>query len=424
MSPSACLVAALHVALLLGALVARSARSDEPGSHRAGPTPEAGLVAGNRTFACDLLRLVAAKPGNAFFSPHSITSALALARAGAAGETATQMDAVLHLPPQAPAAYRALVTALTTIPEIEEYSEKGPQKTPAYGLSIANGLFVRKGFALVEAFRATVADDFKAELRELDFAKGSEARDAINGWVAQKTKDRIKDIVPAGLPPSDTRLLLANAIHFKAQWAEPFPESATADGPFTVSPGKDVVAKRMKRRDRMAYAETPTAQWLEILYRGGDTSMIVILPKSKDGIDGLVTSLTGDAVATAVATLATQRVALELPKFSFTATLDVAVPLKALGMTAAFEPTKADFSGIAADKLFVGAVLHKAFVAVDEKGTEAAAATVVRMTLSAAPAENAPIPFVVDHPFLFLIRHRVTGEILFVGRVQDPTAGS
>jgi len=420
------LLAALPVALLAALPATGLAGPSEPGDKGPMSAAAVALVAGNRAFACDLFKVLAAKPGNLFFSPHSVTSALAMTRAGAMGETAKQMDAVLHLPSQASSAYRELVTALTTVRDLDEYTNEGRTKVPAYALSIANGLFTQKGWTFLDPFRKTVADDFHAEFRELEFANGPAAREEINHWVEDKTKGRIKDIVPAGLPTSDTRMVLANAIHFKAQWEKAFSESLTADGPFTVAVGREATARRMKRQDHLAYAKTPTAQLLELPYRGGDTSMVVILPDAKDGIDALIGSLSGEALGTWIGSLERKLVALELPRFTFTSTADLAAPLVGLGMKAAFGPSTADFAGITPEKpLFIGAVLHKAFVAVDEKGTEAAAATVVIMRAGAArPRPEDPIPFVVDHPFLFLIRHTATGEILFLGRVHDPTAGS
>jgi serpin B len=392
--------------------------------------PTAGRAASDAVnrFTADLLKRVAAEGDNLFVSPYSIATALAMTRAGANGETAKQIDAVFHLPADAAAGFRELTAALANVPTEKQWrGQDNPREAePVYALSIANGLFVQKGFPIRDAFRGTLATDYAAEFRDLDFrGDAAGARKTINGWVEEKTKQRIKDIVPEGLPTPDTKMALANAIWFKAQWAEAFREPATEDGPFTVSASKSVTAKRMSRVDSMAYLETGDAQAVEIPYRGGATSMIVVLPRAKDGLDALVKGLTPERLAALQPGKSWKRVLLKLPKFEFTTPLDVKSTLSAMGMPLAFDEKRADFSGISdAEPLVIGSVLHKAFVAVDENGTEAAAATVVLMVpTSAAPGpRDEPVPFVVDHPFLFLIRHNATGVILFAGRVVDPTA--
>jgi len=385
--------------------------------------PAKAAAAGVNAFTADLLRTTAATGGNAFLSPYSIATAVAMARAGATGATAAEIDAALHLPADAPAAFRELVAALASVPMVNTWTDGAREQAPAYALSVANGLFAHRGWAFLPAFGATLRDAYAAEFREVDFLDGAGTRKVINDWVAAKTKDRIRDIVPADLPTPDTRMALVNAIHFKAQWAEPFSEKATLDKPFTVAPGKDVQAPFMVRSGDFLYAAAADAQVVELPYEGGATSMIVILPRTKDGLDALVAGLTPATLDARLASLAHQRVALELPKFTFTTSLEATSALRALGVRAAFAADTADFTGITAEKpLFIGVVLHKAFVAVDEAGTEAAAATVVMMRTGSAMRPQPPTPFVADHPFLFLIRHRATGAILFAGRVADPTS--
>lgn len=384
--------------------------------------PAKAAAAGVNAFTADVLRTAAASGGNTFLSPYSISTAVAMARAGAKGATAAEIDAALHLPADAPAAFHQLVAALGSVPVVHEWKDGARSDVPAYALSVANGLFAQRGWAFAPAFGATLRDDYAAEFRDVDFKDGPGTRKLINDWVAAKTKDRIQDIVPPGLPLPDTRLALANAIHFKAQWAEPFQERATQDKPFTVAPGTVVTARLMARTGGLAYAETDDAQWVELPYQGGATSMVVVLPKANDGLDAVVKALTPARLDAGLAALAHRRVALELPKFSFTTSLDATSLLRTLGVRAAFAADAADFTGITTEEpLFIGTVLHKAFVAVDEAGTEAAAATVVMMRAGSAMRPDAPTPFVVDHPFLFLIRHRGTGAVLFAGRVVDPT---
>ncbi len=407
---------AIAVALLLAPAVAVP---DEP----------SGVAEGNASFACGLYRTLAKKDGNLFFSPHSVSTALAMTRAGAAGETARQMDAVLGIPRvSASDGFRTLVQSLAAPGTVTEYAEDGTRRNvPAYDLSVANAVWSQKGWAYKDLFRTVVREVYGAELGEIDFADPVAARAAINAWVAGKTKDRIRDIVPEGLPTPATRMVLANAIHFKAAWLEPFPEGLTADGPFHVGPRvalKTVTAKMMKATHRFGYAETPDARLLEMPYRGGDTSMVILLPKEVDGLPAATEHLDASTLSDWLSRVKTTKVALTMPRFTFTTSLDLGETLRAMGMTDAFDPAKADFTGVTDEKpLFIGAVLHKAFVAHDEKGTEAAAATVVMLEKGEAPGGDAqPVPFVADHPFLFLIRHRATGAILFMGRVSDPTA--
>jgi serpin B len=384
--------------------------------------PQLEAATAVNAFAADLLKRVGASGGNVFVSPHSIALALAMVRAGAAGETARELDAVLHLPPDAPARFRELTAALTKA-ALDASKGGGRSPPPEYSLSIANGLFTQKGWPFKDPFRSTIGADYGAEFREVDFqGDRAAARAAINGWVEQKTAQRIKEIVPDGLPSPDTRMVLANAIHFKAQWLDPFHENSTADGPFTVAAGREVTVKRMRRTAQYAYGETSQAQIVEIPYCAA-TSMVVVLPKAKEGLDALVRGMTSEGFSAWTTGLAPKKLALELPKFSFTTALSLLEVLQEMGIRAAFSAELADFTPITDQKpLCVGAVLHKAFVAVDEKGTEAAAATVVAIRATSMPPPEEPLPFVVDHPFLFFIRQRATGAILFVGRVTDPTA--
>ena len=378
---------------------------------------------GSTAFAVELLQRVADKPGNYFFSPYSVSMALGMAHEGARGETAKQMAQVLHLPSD-PESIHAFRPALLTPRSLPTFTDRGrgPEE-PVFALNVANAAFAQAGWAYEAEFQRTLDFDYAAELREVDFAQTEAARKTINDWVAAKTKDRIKDIVPAGMPRPDTRLALANAIHFKAQWDEAFREEATKPEAFTVKAGTVVQAAMMHRTHRFSWADAGDARLLEIPYRGGDTTMVVVLPNAKDGLDAVVKGMTGEKLQHAMEALGGLKVALSLPKFTFTSQTDLSSVLPQMGMTDAFDSTKADFSGITkTEPLFIGAVLHKAFVAVDEKGTEAAAATVVLMRAGSAPRPEDPVNFVVDHPFLFLIRHPASGAVLFLGRVDDPTA--
>ena len=419
------------LALLLG-VVARSgsAAAGDSGVPAPIPPPDAAMVAevatGAREFAFDLHRRLAAGGGNVFASPYSVSTALAMTTAGARGVTESELRRVLRLPEGHGRKYRELVRSVASIPMVPEYDAATKRNVPtlAYRLSIANAIYSQAGWKFLDSFRIGVAEDFFAEFSELDFRKPELARQTINDWVAKKTNDKIKDLMPAGLPKPDTRMVLANAIWFRGAWDEEFKEGATTDGPFAIGSGKDVVARMMHRVGSYAYAETPEAQVLEMPYKSGETSMVVILPKAKDGLAAVEKSVTGASFAAFTAAFDRKRVDLVMPKFQMTSAFDLVGVLKALGVKAAFDASQADFSGIAAppEELFIGAILHKAFVAVDEHGTEAAAATaVVMVTRSSVRPEAVPIPFHVDHPFLFAIRHVPSGAILFLGRVADPT---
>jgi serine protease inhibitor len=407
------LIAAMTVAI--GAIAA------QPGGEMA--SRAAALADSTAAFACDLFRAAASPSANLVLSPHSIGSAFAMARAGASGETAKQMDAVLHLSGNAAESYRLLERALADVPIAQEWAEGQVHEVPAYSLAVANALFSQSGWSYRDSFRRTLTDDFGAHFGELDFAKPEEARTAINRWVEEKTRERIQNLVPAGILSPLTRMVLASAIYFKAPWAKPFPTGLTTDASFFVDSGHQVTAPRMKQTSAFRYAETPDAQIVGLPYRGGKASMVVVLPRTKDGLGALVGSLSRETLRGWTRGLRERQVALELPRFTFTFPLDLVEVLQGLGMTAAFDPRSADFTGMTDEKPFyISAALHKAFVAVDEKGTEAAAATAIAMSRSAiAPPSEEPVPFVADHPFLFFIRHEQTGEILFLGQVVDPT---
>jgi len=229
------------------------------------------LARGERDFAFDLHRLLAVDGGNVFASAYSISTALAMTGVGARGTTAEELRHALHLPEGYGPRYRELAKSITSIPMVREYDNERQRdvEVPAYSLSIANAIFSQQGWKFLDPFRQSVAGDFLAEFRELDFAKPPEARAAINDWVAKKTKDRIKDIVPEGMPTPDTRMALANAIHFKAAWEEAFSEKGTVDAPFHTGSGKDVTSKRMRRVDHYLYGETPDAQVVELPYKSG-----------------------------------------------------------------------------------------------------------------------------------------------------------
>lgn len=370
--------------------------------------------------AVDLHGALRGEQGNLFFSPYSLSAALAMTREGARGETAAELDRALHFPADLAAAQAALVEALRPR-EVDEWDERGQRKrVAAYELAVANALWGQEGAPFLEPFTSALAKRYGAPLERLDFRDQAAARRRINGWVEEKTRQRIKDIVPEGLPGPDTRLALANAIHFKAAWLEPFEKHATREAPFHAA-GRDVPAKLMRRVDHLMLAEDDAVQVLSLPYRGHTTSMLVILPRKADGLAAVEAGLTADRLAGWLRAQRRVKVDVRLPRFEVTHALEARDALGKLGVKRAFDPRQADFSGmLATEPLFVGAILHKAFVAVDEAGTEAAAATVVMMEAGAAPRPETPVDFVADRPFLYLIRHEPTGCVLFMGRLASP----
>jgi len=407
---------ALPVVLLLLALVGAGAATAED----VDPAWGSGLADAQQRFAWDLYDALRSGEDNLFFSPYSVSTALLMTREGAGGTTAAQMDEALHLHGVDRArGHQQMVRDLEPPPVREGRGE--PQ--PAYRLDIANRLFGQEGYGFLDAFTSTLDRVYKAPLARVDFRDQAKARRVINDWVASRTEDRIQDIVPPGMPPPLTRLALANAIYYKAQWQDAFQERSTKDAEFTGPGGKKAKAPFMRRVGSYGYAEVDGLQLLEIPYRERRTSMVVFLPRAVDGLPAVEARIAkGEAAAWLKKLGGATRVDVRLPRFRFTCAKDLTPVLPRLGMTDAFDPDRADFSGMTkTERLCIGAVLHKAFVAVDEKGTEATAATVVMMKLgAAAPNSTEPIAFTADHPFAFVIRHRASGAIMFAGRLNMP----
>ena len=381
------------------------------------PSPEARkTVDGNTAFALDLYGELRGKPGNLFVSPYSISTALAMTYAGARGNTEAQMAKVLHFALGQDALHGQFRTLEATL--------NPASKKRGYELSVANALWGDQGYKFLDAFLAVVKDNYGGNLRRLDFRGATEAaRQRINAWVEEKTNGKIKDLIPRGILDANTRLVLTNAIYFKGDWQRAFKKSRTRDLPFTRGDGSKVAAPMMSQTAHFGYAETPQFQALAMPYVGRDVSMVVFLPRKHDGLPALERSLSPESLAKWLRpTRWPREVRVLLPRFTMASEFRrLARVLQAMGMTDAFRGATADLSGMNGRKydLFIAAVIHKAFVDVNEKGTEAAAATAV---VAKDNAIQAPPPvFRADHPFLFLIRHNPTGSILFMGRVADPT---
>lgn len=373
------------------------------------------LVAGNTEFSFDLLHALASKNGDLFYSPYSITQALAMTYIGARGDTAAQMADVLHfsLPPE------RLHPAFNRLDQ--ELRNSGQSSDEPFELHLANAIWAQAGFELDQAFLDTLAVHYGAGVYLTDFAGAPEAaRETINAWVSDQTEDRINDLLPSGVINPDVLLVLTNAIYFKAAWMYKFDEGYTRDEDFYLEGGGVAQVPMMRQQRDFSYVLGDGLQALEMPYDGGDLSMVVVLP-DPGLFDEISTTLDGSTLRGLIAGMESQYVHLEVPRFTYDSEFQLETTLGELGMTDAFDPTQADFTGMSSwPGLHIMSVIHKAFVHVNEAGTEAAAATAVVMSADAS-APPTPVEFIVDRPFLFLIRDRGTGTILFLGRVEDPS---
>ncbi len=379
----------------------------------------AKLAQSSNAFGFDLYQRLRQKPGNLVISPASITTALTMTWGGAQGETAAQMRKVLHLEGTADA-------VMTTSGQLAR-SLQEPSRPLVF--RIANQLFGEKTYKLVPAFLESTTAAFGAPIELLDFKKAPEpARVHVNEWVEGRTEHRIKDLIPPGAVKPDTRLVLVNAIYFLGNWAYPFEHEATHPAPFhvTASVTKDVPT--MNRTGGFGIVQKEGVTALEIPYKGGEMSMMLLVPDEVDGIAKVESALDTKKLNALVSAMKNERVWVALPKFEVNpaGSLALGETLKAMGMPLAFDRQKADFTGIANppdpdDRLVIAEVFHKGFVKVDEKGTEAAAATAVMAMRAGSMAQAPPRQLKVDRPFLFLIRDNASGLVVFLGRVSDPS---
>jgi serpin B len=386
--------------------------------------------------AVDLHRQLATGDDNLCVSPYSIENALAMTFAGADGQTRTEMARVLHFHNNGdavPASFGLLQHSLEEMSaktaELVKESKKFGGPSEPITLNIANRLFAQKGYDFRNAFLSLVKQDYRAAFEPLDFvADASGATQHINKWVANQTRNRIRDLIPAGALDETTRLVLANALYLKAPWADPFSENATHPEPFHVHGSAPVDVPTMRKRDeRFGYAEREGYSAVSLPYSGNDLQFLVLLPEDVNGLRAFESKLSAEMLAQC-AKLEERDVDLHLPKFKIEPpTITLAEKLEALGMKTAFnQPTgSANFDRMAPrkpdDYLYISQVFHKTFIAVDEKGTEAAAATAVAMMAATALRERPPpIEVKVDRPFLYAIQHVPSGVCLFLGRVTDP----
>ena len=381
------------------------------------PADISSLTDGNSVFAFNLYKLLSEDDGNLFYSPYSISAALAMTYAGARGDTEKQMADTL----QFYLSQNQLHPAFNSLDQELASRGEGAQGKDGEGfrLNIVNAIWGQKDYAFLTSFLDTLAENYGAGLRPLDFANApEESRITINNWVSDQTEDRIEDLIPQGLIDALTRLVLTNAIYFNAAWQHPFGEDMTEDGPFYLLDGGEVTVPMMRQTESFGYAEGDEYQAVELPYDSRELSMVILLPQAGQ-FEMFEGSIDAQAVDAIVKDLEPRRVALTMPKFEFESDFRLRETLTAMGMPVAFSGG-ADFSGMTGNRdLFIADVIHKAFVSVEEAGTEAAAATAVVMKEIAAPLE--PIEVTIDRPFIFLICDIETGTILFVGRVINPS---
>ena len=377
------------------------------------------IAKSNNDFAAALYAQLAKGKGNLFFSPSSIHTALAMTYTGARTNTEKQMSATLRFPLLGGAGAASQDRLHGEYAELLKLLK--PPADGGYQLSVANALWGQKGYPWIKEFLDTTEEHYGAGLRQVDFVSQTEAsRKTINLWVEDQTNKKIKDLIPQGVLNALTRLVLTNAIYFKGDWASQFKVAATKDAPFKLGGGKTVKAPLMYQKGKFGYKEDADVQVLSMPYKGDDLSMVVVLPKKVDGLAEVTADLTAAKLAGWMGRLYKGDVRVYLPKFKLTSQFGLSKVLAKMGMPDAFS-SRADFSGMNGKKdLYISAVIHKAFVDVNEEGTEAAAATAVVVSLRSAVRPR-PVPvFRADHPFMFLIRHNKTGAVLFLGRMMNP----
>jgi serpin B len=387
--------------------------------------------------AVELQRQLAISNENLCVSPYSIQSALAMTFAGADGDTRTEMARVLHFSSDAGAVAASFTSLQHSLEEMSVKTTELAKKSKEFGgpsepitLTIANKLFAQRGYAFRPAFLSLVKQNFGAAFEPLDFvANASAATQQINKWVADQTRNRIRDLIPGGALDKTTRLVLANALYLKAPWASDFSENATQPEPFFVhGGGPQDVPTMQKRSERFGYAKREGFTALTIPYAGNNLQFLILLPDAVNGLSALESKLSGNVLA-GCAKLQTRDIDLHLPKFKLEPpTMSLAEKFEALGMKTAFDKPQgsANFDKLAPrtprDYLYISQIFHKTFIAVDEKGTEAAAATAVAMMAGTALRSPPPPPIEVkvDRPFVYAIQHAPSGVCLFLGRVVDP----
>ena len=378
----------------------------------------AKLATSSNQFGFDLYKKLGEKnKGNLVISPASLTTALAMTWGGAKGETEKQMRKVLHLTGSSD-------EVMDTSGKLAQ-SLTNPSRSVVF--RIANRLFGEKTYGFEKDYLERTKKAYGAPLEQVDFVNAAEpARTQINGWVSDKTEKRIKDLIPPKGVDGETRLVLVNAIYFLGDWEEPFEKQRTQPAAFQLGAGKTKEVPMMNRTDGFKTGQLGGATALELPYKGGEMSMVLVVPDKVDGLAALEKSLDVGSMNALLGSMKSELVWASIPKFEINPGESLALKelLSGLGMSEAFDRRKADFTGIsnpakAEDRLVISQVFHKGFIRVDEQGTEAAAATAVAQARAGA-APMKPREFKADRPFMFFIRDNASGLTLFMGRVTEP----
>lgn len=367
----------------------------------------------NNSFAIDLYRELSKQEGNIFFSPASISTALSMAASGASGSTRTEMNSVLHVEGEM-YAYKLYADLLRTL--LKDGDSKDIQ------LKSANSLWIEQSFQILPSFKWLMEERYKSEIIAADFSnRPSQERDRINSWVDKNTEGRIKELIPPDGIQNITKLVIANAVYFYGKWSTPFNPGRTKAGEFHNSSGSTNEVPFMHLTEEFNYNEENLIQYLRLPYADPTFEMEILLPV-KGEIDKLASLLNTEFLDELNKKSKPLKVAVTLPRFKIEKRLNLAEMLASLGMADAFDANRANFSGIdPKNGIYISKVIHKAFITVEEAGTEAAASTAVIMApkgLAVAKLEE-PKVFTVDHPFVFLIRHKTSGAILFFGRIDN-----
>lgn len=394
-------------------------RSSHPRAAATAPASDVGqLVRDNTEFALRMHRALSSERGNVVFSPHSISVALAMTYAGATGSTASQLAEGMRFSLPAARLHAAFNTLDQQLAERERAAPEDGERP--FRLRVANALFAQRGASWQAPFLDTLAENYNAGVSLLDIASNPEAaRTLVNAWVSAQTESRIPELLQRGTITTDTRFVLTNAAYFNARWMHPFDAARTAPAPFTREGSAAATVPTMNMVRSFRYAQVDGWQAVELLYRGGQVSMLVALPPTGPIADA-ERSLDESRLRGLVERLGTRTVTLALPKFSFRTAADLNSALGSFGVRDLFAPGGADLSPMDGTRqLYVSHVVHEGYVAVDEIGTEAAAATAV---IGEAVSLPEPATFIANRPFLFFVRDNVTGAVLFMGRVTDPSA--
>ncbi len=386
----------------------------------ANPSDETVLVRDNTAFAIDLYQALRKPDGNIFFSPYSISSAFALAFAGARGDTEKQMAKTLR--------FSSGQKVHPAFSRLQNRFDKLKETGLGLSVNIANSIWPQRDYKLLDTYVSLIKESYGVSIEPIDY-KTDESRESarklINGWVEEKTNKKISEILGPGVLNASTRLVLVDAVYFKGNWKDAFLPANTKNSPFYLTEDKIVQTPMMTRTSSFKYAEDKSLQILEMSYLGDGLSIIVLLPRERDGLKELEAKLYLDYLDKMINHLSRREVEVFLPKFKVTSSFELNETLIGMGMSDAFRQEKADFSGMDGNvnSLFIGSALHKTYIQVDEEGSEAAAVTDIRMAAVEARIEGPPIKppiFQADHPFVFLIRDNETGTILFMGRVNNP----